>query len=94
MSLMFRLLVWLAGFLALVSAAMAEGERKEVLVHVGPEFSSPGLAPKEEIIFIKEFPVAPAVWEKQPKLSFRSEKLPLSAEKAIELEKASADAGD
>lgn len=73
--------------------AIAEVAPAEILIHEGPVFTTPGLGPNEEIKFTKEFPVDAATLEKQSFASL-TEKLPLSAEKAIELAKASADAGD
>ena len=74
-------------------AAQAEHPPREILIHEGPVFTTPGLEPKEEIEFTKEFPVDAATLKKQSSLML-TDKLPLSAEKAIELAKASADAGD
>ena len=73
--------------------AIAEVAPAEILIHEGPVFTTPGLGPNEEIKFTKEFPVDAATLERQPFVSL-TDKLPLSAEKAIELAKASADAGD
>lgn len=74
-------------------AAMAEDPPTEILIHQGPVFTTPGLDPEEEIEFTKEFPVDPGTLKKQSPLML-TDKLPLSAEKAIELAKASADAGN
>jgi hypothetical protein len=82
------------GLAALLSlAAMAEDPPAEVLIHEGPVFTTPGLGPDEEIEFTKEFPVDAGTLKKQSSLML-TDKLPLSAEKAIELAKASADSGD
>ena len=72
---------------------MAEDPPAKVLIHEGPVFTTPGLGPDEEIEFTKEFPVDAGTLKKQSSLML-TDKLPLSAEKAIELAKASADAGD
>ncbi|PAW69884.1 MAG: hypothetical protein B9S38_08885 [Verrucomicrobiia bacterium Tous-C4TDCM] len=87
----FLLQTAIAVFLGL--AAMAEDPPAEILIHEGPVFTTPGLEPNEEITFTKEFPVDAAALKRQPFLSL-TDKLPLSPEKAIELAKASADAGD
>ena len=73
--------------------ALAEDEPREILIHEGPVFTTPGLGPKEEIEFTKEFPVDAETLKKQPLVYDASSKLPLSAEKAIELAKASVEAG-
>jgi hypothetical protein len=74
-------------------AAMADDSPAEILIHEGPVFTTPGLEPKEEIEFTKEFPVDAATLKKLPYVSL-TDKLPVSAAKAIELAKDSADAGD
>lgn len=74
-------------------AAWSEAPPAEILIHEGPVFTTPGLGPNEEITFTKEFPVDAATLEKQPSLMVTG-KIPLSAEKAIELAKASTDAGN
>ena len=91
MHLKFLLQTGMAVFLGL--AAMAQDPPAEILIHQGPVFTTPGLEPNEEITFTKEFPVDTATLKRQPFLSL-TDKLPLSPEKAIELAKASADAGD
>lgn len=73
--------------------AQAEVKPREILIHEGPVFTTPGLGPNEEIEFTKEFPVDAETLKKQPELGL-ADKLPLSAGKAIELAKDSADAGD
>lgn len=73
--------------------ALAEDPPREFLIHEGPVFTTPGLEPNEEIKFTKEFPVDATTLKNQPFVSLTDE-LPISAEKAIELAKASADAGD
>ena len=87
----FLLQTGIAVFLGL--AAMAEDPPAEILIHQGPVFTTPGLEPNEEITFTKEFPVDAATLNKQASLMLTG-KLPLAAEKAIELAKASADAGN
>ena len=83
-----------AGIAALLSlTAVAEAPPAEILIHEGPVFTTPGLELNEEITFTKEFPVDAATLEKQPVVSLTG-KIPLSAEKAIELAKDSADAGN
>ena len=72
--------------------AQAGDQPAEILIHEGPVFTTPGLEPKEEIKFIKEFPVDAGTLKKQRFLML-TDKLPISAGKAIELAKASADAG-
>jgi hypothetical protein len=72
---------------------MAEDKPAEILIHEGPLFTTPGLGPNEEIKFTKEFPVDAGTLKKQPSLMLTA-KLPLSAEKAIELVRADAEAGD
>lgn len=84
--------LFIASFL-LGWVAQAEEIPPEILIHEGPVFTTPGLGPNEEITFTKEFPVDAATLGRQPFVSL-TDKLPLSAEKAIELAKASADAGD
>jgi hypothetical protein len=91
MHLKFLLQTGIAVFLGL--AAMAEDPPAEILIHEGPVFTTPGLELNEEITFTKEFPVDAATLKKQRFVSL-TDKLPISAEKAIELAKASADAGD
>jgi hypothetical protein len=73
--------------------AIAEVDPAEILIHEGPVFTTPGLELNEEIRFTKEFPVDAATLEKQRFVSLTN-KLPLSAEKAIELAKASVETGD
>ncbi len=73
--------------------AQAGDQPAEILIHEGPVFTTPGLEPKEEIKFTKEFPVDAGTLKKQRFLML-TDKLPLSAGKAIELAKASADAGN
>jgi hypothetical protein len=83
-----------SGIAALLSlAVMAEDPPPEILIHEGPVFTTPGLELNEVVEFTKEFPVDAAILKRQPSLMV-TDKLPLSAEKAIELAKASADPGD
>ncbi len=80
---------------SLLLGSMARGEENppEILIHEGPVFTTPGLEPNEEITFTKEFSVDAAALKRQPFL-MATGKIPLSAEKAIELAKASTDAGN
>ena len=80
---------------SLLLGSMARGEENppEILIHEGPVFTTPGLELNEEITFTKEFPVDATTLKKQRFVSL-TDKLPICAEKAIELAKASADAGD
>jgi len=91
MHLKFLLQTGIAVFLGL--AAMAEDPPAEFLIHEGPVFTTPGLELNEEITFTKEFPVDAATLNQQPSLMVTG-KIPLSAEKAIELAKDSADSGN
>lgn len=70
-------------------------EPKEIKVYEGPVFISPSDDGRGDLKFIREFMVDAGLWHRQFTLSDErlSEPLPLPAEKAIELARASADSG-
>lgn len=79
----------------LVSALHAADEPKQILLHEGPDLTTPGLLPKEVLTYRKEFFVSADLLAKQGRFSLPpSQQLPLSAEKAIELAKATVEARD
>jgi len=88
-----RLKASIIALLVVGGGALAEDQPREILIHEGPVFTTPGLGPKEEIEFTKEFPVDPETLKKQPPVHDASSKLPVTAEKAIELAKADTEAG-
>lgn len=92
-----------ASLMALPLSSPAQ-ESKEIKIYEGPVFTSPSDDPiltsrpgeaQHDLKFVREFMVDSGLWHRQFTLTSErlGEPLPLSAEKAIELARASADSG-
>ena len=84
-----------AVWMALTLPSRGEEERKETIVYKGPVFTSPADTPGQDLKFVREFTVDSGLWQRQFTMTTDSlgEPVPLSAEKAIELARASGEQG-